>query len=112
MKLALSVLIVFTLTVFAAASTAHAKAAVVMDVKMTMSVADGMDMDDCDGCGDAGDSKMACNTVCVTFLPAIVPPDAPLRSAPPELFDRISGESAVGQTLLPDPHPPRYLILS
>lgn len=106
------VLVIAVLAVFAAGSTVHAAAAAAMDVKMSMAAAGGMDMDGCDGCGDSGDGKMACDPVCVTPLLAVANQDAILRDAAPGIFGKVRAEGIRGQTGPPDPYPPRTIILS
>lgn len=112
MKPVARILIVAMLAVFAAATTVHAASTAAMDLKMSMAAASGMDMDGCDGCGDDGDGKMACDPVCVTPLLAVTSQDAALRDAAPGIFGKVVAEGIRGQTGPPDPYPPRSYILS
>lgn len=112
MKPVVRVLIVATLTVFAVASTVHTAGTAVMDLKMAMAAAGGMDMDRCDGCGDIGDGNVACDPVCANPLLATTSPDEALRNAGPGIYDGLSVEVVLGQTGPPDPYPPRFPILS
>ncbi|MCX2720985.1 hypothetical protein [Roseibium salinum] len=100
------------LAAFAAGTVAHATNAVTMNTKMTLAVIDGADMGDCQNCPDGNDDALACDIDCLSPILAVVPSGQPGLLKAGTLTESVVPQSATGHTGRPDPHPPRFTILS
>lgn len=104
-------LLIVLVAAFAAGTVAHAANATTMDVTMAIeSVA--MDMPNCQGCPDADDGLPSCDTVCITPFVAVIPVAAAAMPVVGSLLSTPAVRQVVGRAGLPDPYPPRSIILS
>ncbi|MDZ5697081.1 hypothetical protein [Chelativorans sp. M5D2P16] len=106
------VLTILVLAVFAAGSAVHAANAASMSVKMALAAVDSGDMGDCQDCPDGSDDMQACDDVCVSPILALVPSGPPGMPAAETTAESTVPRSVTGRTGLPDPYPPRSIILS
>jgi len=94
----------------------HAVNAASMNAKMALAAVDNDDMgtnwDDCQDCLDESDEMQTCDNVCVSPILAVGPSGQSglpvIRTAP----ENPALQSVFGRTGLPDPYPPRSIILS
>jgi hypothetical protein len=112
MGLAVRVFVIVLLTAFAAGAVAQVSVAAAMAVKMAHADIDGADMKDCKDCPDAGKTKPAWASLCVTPL-MILP--AWQESTPfftRNVPDLPGAPGLSGYSGPPDPYLPRSLLLS
>lgn len=115
MKLFARIITFVLLAALATGTFVHAASATAMTVKMALAGAGGMDMIGCEDCGSGGndsDLGTSCDIVCVTPLMATVCAGKILL--PPVVAPAVADGAydVVGRNELPDPDPPRTLILS
>lgn len=104
-------LMIVLVAAFAAGTVAHAANATTMDVTMAVDSAD-MGMPDCQGCPDDGNGLPSCDTVCVTPFVAVMPVAAAEMPVVRALLATPAVRQVGGRGGLPDPYPPRSIILS
>lgn len=82
--------------------------------QMVMTVAGDVPMShECDGCGDhrKAMTSAACSAFCASFA-ALPSTDIVLELSLPEAFEGFAGPLPTGQTIPPDPYPPRPAVPS
>ncbi len=106
------ILMIMVLAAFAAGTVVHAANAATMSAKMTLAVIDGADMGDCQDCSDGNDNMPPCDNVCISPILAVVPSGQPSLPGAKTTTESLAPQSVIGRTGLPDPYPPRSIILS
>lgn len=106
------ILAILMLAVFAAGSVVHAATAASMNMKMALAAIDSGDMGDCQDCPGGSDDMKSCDNVCVSPLLAVVPSGQPGLPEAETATESLAPHSGAGRTGLPDPYPPRSIILS
>ncbi|WP_157019375.1 hypothetical protein [Mesorhizobium xinjiangense] len=106
------ILTILMLAAFAAGSVVHAANAASMNMKMALTAYDSGDMGDCQDCPDGSDDMQACDNVCVSPILAVVPSGQAGLPRAETATESLVPHSVVGRTGLPDPYPPRSIILS
>lgn len=89
----------------------QAATAAVMDIKMALAGAGGMDMSDCGGCADDDNGASACVDFCAAPVLAVTDPGKALQPAVQEAAAGLTARSIAARTGPPDLHPPRNIIL-
>lgn len=103
---------IMMLAAFAAGTVVHAANAATMSAKMTLAVIDGADMGDCQDCPDGSDDMQPCDNACVSPILAVVPSGQPGLPGAETTTESPVLQSVSGRTGLPEPYPPRTIILS
>jgi len=112
MKRYARILTILMLAVFAAGWMSNTVNAANMNTEMALNAIDSGDMGDCEDCPDDSANMQRCDYVCVSSMLAIVPSCESELSATVTTTEKSIHQSMAGRSRLPDPHPPRFIILS
>ncbi|MDP2734174.1 MAG: hypothetical protein Q8O63_13885 [Hoeflea sp.] len=83
-----------------------------MNMQMALAAIDKGDMGDCQDCPDGGGDMQACDTGCLSPMLAVISSGQPGLPEVVITVEHLAHRSLAGRTGLPDPYPPRSIIMS